>query len=166
MEIISAPWFNKSWKMKFGRGVLHDHTKNITSGLFFSAVVLIQSGRTNPKSSKCTSLSEKFFFQKGHPYVFSYGHEDQPCQISFSTSSSIRVQQLEAWMFRNLLAPARSVDWKSSWFCSEQTHWRAFPFRERATSCVEDWHSAFSLRRAPRGYFDEIPCCDPFYISP
>ena len=41
---------------------------------------------------------------------FLCGHEEQPCQISFSISSSISAKKLEAETFRLLLEPARTSD--------------------------------------------------------
>ena len=52
--------------------------------------------KTKKKTVKLYLLEQFFLFQKGHLlYVFSCGHEEQPCQIPFS-NSSYRAQKLEA----------------------------------------------------------------------
>ena len=83
--------------MKFVRAVLHDHTKNVHCGLsfVFSALSLVRSGRKIPKKRETYLLKQKLFFKESHSYVYSYGHEKQPCQISFfQLTFSIRA---EAW---------------------------------------------------------------------
>ena len=47
--------------------------------------------------------------KNGQRYVLSYGREEQPCEISFSTSTLIKASNFAAKTFRLSLEPARSL---------------------------------------------------------
>ena len=79
--------------MKIGRVVLHDHSKKRNNvGLFLKSVFLLKEVHFNVFLEFSTTLNrnygrKKTKNKKSHCYVCSCGHEEQPCQISFSTSS-------------------------------------------------------------------------------
>ena len=68
-----------------------DHTKNIV--LFFQLFFRVKGARVNVFQFFLVTLTQKYGQKKGITDVILYGHEERPCQNSFSKSSSTTVQK-------------------------------------------------------------------------
>ena len=72
----------------------------------------------NNKNAKIYLLKKKIVFsKKAKVQSLSYGQKEQPCQIAFPNSFSIRAQKREAEMVRLFLEPARILLFIISHLC-------------------------------------------------